>query len=205
MSTRLNAERRERTGTRHSRSLREEGRIPAVLQGGGKPNLEVSIPEEEFLTTRRRHEHLYDLELDGESETALVNQLAWDVFGERILHVEFRRVDRTRKTDVEVELEFVGHPKGVLNHMITHVAVHALPTEIPDALEVSVADLQPGTTIMAGEIKLPKNVELAIPPETPVARISAHKVEVEAAPAAPETAAAPSAAAPAEAPPKAGA
>jgi len=201
MSTRLNAERRERTGTRLARALREQGRIPGNLQGGGKPSVDLSIPEEEFLTTRRHHEHLYDLDLGGESETALVNQLAWDVFGERILHVEFRRVDRTQKTEVEVELEFVGHPKGVLNHLITHIPVHALPTEIPDSLEVSVADLQPGTTITAGEIKLPTNVELAIEPETPVARISAHKVEAEPVAPAPETAAVPAP----EAPPKAGA
>jgi large subunit ribosomal protein L25 len=182
----LRSEKREKLGTRASQALRAAGRIPSTLEWlGAEPHVDLSIDETEFLTARRQHQHVFELQLDGRSVSAIVRQLQWDVFGERIVHVEFRRVDLTKKTEVEVELVFTGHPKGVLNHLVTHVTVRALPTEIPDSVEVSVADLEPGTTVFAKEIKVPANVELVTALAAPVARISEIKIEILETAAAP--------------------
>ncbi len=211
MSFQIKATRRSTTGTRDSRKLRASGIVPATLQAEGKaPHVDLALDEVQFMASRRKHEHLYELMFDGKVETALIRQLNWDVFGERILNIEFRRVDRTKKTKVEVELEFVGHPKGgVLNHLVTHLTVETTPENIPDSLEVAIQDLPVGAVVLAKDVKLPANVSLSTPPETPVARIVAVKI-IEAAPvAAPETAAIPGAApaagaAPAGAPAAAG-
>lgn len=191
MTTQLKTEPRPSVGTRTSRKLRAEGRIPASLQHSPEaPHVNLSIDSDEFMTARRRHEHVFELVIDGKRNPALVNQLQWDTFGEYIQHVEFRRVDLTKKARVEIPLEFVGHPKGVLNHLVTRIAVMTLPTSIPDLIECSVADLEIGTTVYAKGLVMPKGCELAADPELPVARISAIKVEVEAAPTADATAAA---------------
>lgn len=196
MVTKLKTLARERVGTRSARKLRAEGRIPVALQQDGeKPALNLSIDADEFLRARRKHEHVFELEIGGKKEPALVNSLAWDVFAEDILHVEFRRVDLTKKTRVDVPIEFTGHPKGVLNHIETRISVLTLPSAIPNVLEISVADMEVGRTVLASELKLPEGVELASPPETPIARISMIKIEVEAAPAAPTEAEAAAAAA----------
>ena len=56
--------RREQLGTRPARKLRAQGRIPASLQAAGKDlHVDFSVDEREFLSTRRRHTHLYDLEI----------------------------------------------------------------------------------------------------------------------------------------------
>jgi large subunit ribosomal protein L25 len=185
MSTKLVAEPRERVGTRHSQRLRESGRIPAALQAeGAKPQVSLSIDEEEFLTARRHHEHVFTLALGGESVPALVDELQWDVFGERILHVEFRRVDLTKKTKVEVQLEFVGHPKsGLVNHLVTSIAINAKPEDIPDSIEVRVDGLEPGFVIYARDLVLPPGVDLLVPGDLHVANIVVHVVELEAPPA----------------------
>jgi large subunit ribosomal protein L25 len=203
----LQTEKREKLGTRASQALRAQGRIPCTLEWlGAEPHVDLSIDETEFLTARRQHQHVFELKLDGRGVAVIVRQLQWDVFGERIAHVEFRRVDLTKKTEVEVELVFTGHPKGVLNHLVTHVTVRALPTEIPDQLEVSVADLEPGTSVFAKEIKVPANVELVTAPGAPVARISEIKIEILETAAAPaEGAEAAAAAAAGAAPAAAGA
>ena len=132
MSATLKAAARHKVGSRFARILRRQGRIPASIQGEHKDSVHVSIDETEFLAARRHHEHLFDLEIEGgANETAVVNELHWDPFGDSILHVEFRRVVRGQKTEVEVELEFIGHPKGgVLNHVMTHITVKELPSEI---------------------------------------------------------------------------
>ncbi len=192
----LKAQTRTKLGSRASAALRSQGLIPASIEWlAERPHLNVAVDEAEFLASRRKHQHVYQLQLDSGVETTIVRELQWDVFGDHIAHIEFRRVDLNKKTEVDVDLHFVGHPKGVLNQLVTHVKVLALPTEIPDELEVVVADLEPGTSVTAGQIKLPEGVELVTPPQVTVARISEIKVEViEAAPAE-AAAAAPAAAA----------
>jgi len=183
---------REKLGTRHARALRANGRIPAALQSTAEaPHLDLSIDETEFLTSRRAHQHLYELSISGEIQTALVNQLEWDVFGERILHVEFRRVDRHAKTDVRVPIEYFGNPKsGVVVHVMSELIVRTTPDRIPDSVTVKIADLEPGMVVLAGAIELPAGVELSpqVDPKAEVARVTVIKIEMPETPAAEATA-----------------
>lgn len=175
----LKAERREKLGSRPAAALRAQGLIPASIEWqADKPHLNVAVDEAEFMASRRRHQHVYALDVGGATETTIVRELQWDVFGDHITHIEFRRVDLNKKTEVEVDLHFIGHPKGVLNQLVTHVKVLALPTEIPDEIEVVVLDLEPGTSVTAGQIVMPAGVELVTPAAVTVARISEIKIEV---------------------------
>ena len=193
MSMTLKTDKRPSIGTRGARALRAAGRIPVSLQAtADAPHLDLSIDADQFMASRRHHQHLYELEIDGRVETALVRELHWDVYGESLLHVEFRRVDRTRMTEVEVELEFVGRPKaGVLNQLLGHVTIKTRPDNIPDSLEVHISELGEGTTLFARDARLPQGVTLATPGDTPVGRISAIKIQVEEVAPVAETAAAP--------------
>jgi large subunit ribosomal protein L25 len=161
MTTLLQTEPRTTVGTRAARKLRALGRIPANLQADADhPHVDLSIDEDQFWSSRRKHEHVYELDLGTEKAPALVRELGWDVLGERILHVEFRRVDLTKKTEVEVALLFTGHPKGVLTQLVSQVTISALPTDIPDAIEVSVADLPIGAVVLMKDLVMPKGVDL---------------------------------------------
>ncbi len=182
MSTTLNAALREKVGTRAARVLREAGRIPATVQGSGhRPHLDLSIDEVEFMTSRRHHQHLYELQIGDAVETVLVNQLGWDVFGERISHVEFRRVDRHQKTDVRVPIEYLGLPKsGVLVHLVTELSLRTTPDNIPNSVVAKINDLEPGAVVTAAQVLLPAGVELSkdVPPDTLIARVAVPKIEV---------------------------
>ncbi len=183
MSATLKGQKRDRRGTRDARVLRARGRIPACIQGEGKENLNLSIEEHEFLAARRHHEHLFDIELEGgETETALIRELQWNSFGEKIIHVEFRRVVRGRKTEAEVELTFVGHPKGgILNHLMTHITIEALPSMIPDEIEVKVDGLEPGKPLCVKDLVLPEGVSVRdLPGDAQVATVSVPRDDDEA-------------------------
>jgi large subunit ribosomal protein L25 len=195
----LKAELREKLGTRPARALRAEGRIPASMSADAKhAHVDLSIEEHNFLATRRRHTHLYEIEIGGKHEMAVVRELQWDTFGERIVHVDFKRVQRDVKTEAEVELEFTGHPKGgVLNHIHTHVTVLCLPMDIPDSIEVPVGGLDTGGAVLAKELKMPPGVELVHPAaETKIAVVVAAKPEAEPAADAAAAAATPAAGTP---------
>lgn len=185
MTAKLKTQTRSKVGTRAARILRLQGRIPASLQGEGKPHVDLSIDEHEFLSARRHHEHVFELEFEGGgSDSVMVRELHWHPLGDSIQHVEFRRVDLTRETEAEVMLEFVGHPKGgVLNHLVAHVTVAAIPSKIPDAIEVNVDAMELGKPLFARELKLPEGVRLVTNPNASIAVVVVVKEEV-AAPAA---------------------
>jgi large subunit ribosomal protein L25 len=156
---------RATVGSRDARKLRREGRIPINLMAAdGKPATSLSIDRHEFMNLRRAHVHLYDLEFDGETESALIRELQWDTFGEGILHVDFKRVQKGVETEAEVELEFFGQPKsGYANHLVTHITVITLPSNIPDSILVKLGGLDEGDHVKAGELVMPEGVKLGVP------------------------------------------
>ncbi len=175
MSVTLKGTVREKLGSRWARRLRLDNRIPCSIQGENKENVDIAIDAVAFSTARRQHQHLFDIELDkGPTETAMIRELQWDTLGNEVVHVEFRRVVRGQKTEVEVALEFTGRPKGgVLNHLVSHLTIMCLPSEIPDNVEVSVEGLEEGHTIHAGDLELAEGFELVTDAETPVAVVTA--------------------------------
>jgi large subunit ribosomal protein L25 len=174
----LKAQKRAKLGSATARALRAEGQVPSNLQGDGD-HIDFSIDAREFLATRRHHTHLYDLDIDGNVESAVVRELQWDTFGDNIIHVEFKRVVRGVETESEVALSWVGQPKGgILNHLIEHIAVRCIPSLIPDSIEVRVDGLEEGQHLKASDIVMPEGLTLAVDPSTEIATVmGASKVE----------------------------
>ncbi|MDZ4774422.1 MAG: 50S ribosomal protein L25 [Planctomycetota bacterium] len=185
----LKAGARTQVGSRNARWLRAEGRIPASLDKDDKhDHADIHIEEHGFLATRRRHTHLYEVEVDGQKglQMAVVRELQWDTFGERIVHIDFKRVQRDVKTNSEVELEYTGVPKGgILNHLITHVTVRCIPMLIPDSIEVPVGHLELGNAVYLKDLKLPEGVEIVGKADQKIA-VVVMAARMEAAPAAAE-------------------
>jgi large subunit ribosomal protein L25 len=169
----LSCEVRDKVGSRSARRLRAYGRMVASLQADeGHEHVNVHFDEASFHRLRRGHVHLFDLEFNGKSEAAIVNELQWDAFGDTLQHVEFKRVTRGQKTESEVALKFRGTPAGVLTHDLNVVTILCLPSAIPDAIVVNVDGLQPGTHVKAKDVDLPEGVELVLDPEYDVAVIT---------------------------------
>ncbi|MEM8710969.1 MAG: 50S ribosomal protein L25 [Planctomycetota bacterium] len=169
----LSCEVRDKVGSRSARRLRAYGRMVASLQADeGHGHVNLHFDEADFHRHRRNHVHLFDLEFDGKSEAAIVNELQWDALGDTLQHVEFKRVVRGEKTESEVALTFRGAPAGILTHDLDHVTISCIPSMIPDAIVVNVEGLEPGTHVKAKDVTLPEGVELKLDPEYDVAVIS---------------------------------
>lgn len=164
---------RDKVGSRSARRLRAMGRMVASLQADADHgHVDLHFDEAEFHTARRAHAHLFDLDFDGNVESAIVRELQWDAFGDTLLHVEFKRVVRGQKTESQVPLRFVGNPAGVLQHDINDVTISCIPSLIPDAVDVIVEGLEPGTHILAKDVTMPEGIELVMDPEAEIAVIS---------------------------------
>lgn len=174
MSSELKATRRDRVGSRACRALRADGKLPASIQGQGKDNLDVALDSAAFLAARRHHESLFDIDVSGVGlETAMVREIQYDAFGDNVIHVEFRRVTRGVEIEAEVDVHFVGMAKGgVISPLVRTITVKAIPSKIPDEIEVDSSAFTEGQTVLASDVKLPEGVALAGDPEEHVAVVA---------------------------------
>jgi large subunit ribosomal protein L25 len=187
----LNVRIRKVTGNNPARSLRREGRIPAVLYGPKTKPILLSIDSREFEQIAKKStigSVLLNLMIQNgntESRPAMVKELQTHPVTQRFLHVDFYEVDMQRKIKVMVPVVVKGKPKGVeegglLQISRREIEVLCLPTEIPESFEVDVSDLDIGDAIHLEDIQTIGNIEIVAEANVTVVSVLAPKIEVEA-------------------------
>jgi len=192
-------------GTKNdARRVRGDGKIPAVVYGAGKSAVPVAVDPRQvsrILHSETGHNSVFDLALDGEKTKAMIVDWQYEPIKGSLLHIDLKRIAMDQKLRVNVPIELIGEPAGVkqqgglLEQIVREVEVERLPADIPNVIELSVAELVFGVVLRVAD--LPKNdrVRLLTDADQPVAHIISIKEEVAATP---EAAAAEAAAAPAE-------
>ena len=149
-STRLNATVREIEGSRANRRLRREGRVPAVLYGGGDEPVALSVDAARAAPrAARRRARCSSSTVDGQTQNAVVKDLQRHPVRDEAMHIDFVRVRMDVAIQSIVTLELVGAEEapgidegGVLEQQLREVNVEALPGDIPETIEHDVS--QPG-------------------------------------------------------------
>lgn len=212
------AESRHDEGKGASRRLRRSGKVPAILYGNNQPPQSIQL-DHNAAWLAAQHEWFYsailDLKLDGKSQRVLLRDLQRHPFRAQLLHLDFQRIDENKPIRLRVPLHFLNQEKspagktsGVLiSHALTDIEISCLPKDLPEFIEVDLAELKVGDIVHLSDLKLPPGVEipeLRLGKEHDAAVVTAQelKEEVEAAPVA-EGEAAATAAAPAGATPAA--
>lgn len=204
----LVAEPGRRTGSSESRRLRAAGRIPAVVYGHGMEGVSVSVDGRELrhaLSGEAGLNQLLQLEVGRDTHLAMARVLQRDPVRHTVVHVDFQIVRRDEVISAEVPILLTGEAKavtaegGIVEHPLTALTVHAIPSRIPSSIEVDVSGLTVGDGIRVGDLPLPSGVTTEVPAEEIVVIASvtraAQQAEEEAAEAQAE---APAAAAGAE-------
>jgi len=217
----LPAESRNDEGKGASRRLRHAGKVPAILYGSNETPASIQL-DHNTVWLASHNEWFYsailDLALDGKKQKVLLRDLQRHPFKPQLLHIDFQRVDENKAIRIRVPLHFVNQEKstagktsGVLvSHALTDIEISCLPRDLPEYIEVDLAELNIGDIIHISDLKLPNGVEvpeLRLGKEHDAAVVTAQELraEVEAAPAEGEAGAAAAPAAGAAAPAAAGA
>ncbi len=165
----LKAEKRQSTGKGESRSLRREGKIPAVLYGPDTQPVYFSINEHEFITLLKNaqsSQQLIKIDTgDGEQQAAMIKELQTKPVTEEILHIDFYKVDMNRKIRVRVPIIVKGKSIGVelgglLQIVRRKLEVLCLPLEIPESIEIDITDLNVGDSVHVEDISLQDDIEI---------------------------------------------
>lgn len=205
----LTAKRRERAGKGAARAVRREGRVPAVIYGGGQAPVSISLDYREtnrliyaghFLTS------VFEIDVEGEKIRAIPRDYQLDVVRDFPIHVDFLRLGEGAMVRVDIPVHFANQASspgikagGILN-IVRHSVEFEVPADsIPEFITVDLGNAKIGDSLHISAVKLPEGARPVIRDRdfTIATIVNAVAAKEEPAPAA---AAAPAAGAAAAAP-----
>ncbi len=163
----LTAETGRTTGTRPSRRLRGEGRIPAVVYGAGKEADTISIDRADLrhaLNNEAGRNTLIRLEYDGKSAVTLIREMQRHPVRRDVTHVDFLEVDPAKPVELYVPIVLVGEPKqvtvmgGMTEQRLNQLKVRVRPDQIPAAIQVDISGMRLDRSILVKDVELPDGV-----------------------------------------------
>ena len=171
----LNAEIREDSGKGASRRLRRENGVPAIVYGGKagsndrKPQsitlkaneLARALEEEAFYSS------IITLTVGDKSEQVILKDLQRHPAKDLIWHADFWRVTKSTKIKADVPLHFINEDScvgvkmggGKIAHQLTNLDIICSAGDLPEFIEIDMANVEVGTVIHLSDLKLPKGVE----------------------------------------------
>jgi large subunit ribosomal protein L25 len=212
----LVAEFRETQGKGASRRLRHEGKVPAILYGGHADARTLTLNHQKLLImldNERFYSTILNLKVGDQTQAAICKDVQRHPFKNRIVHVDFQRVDENEKIRISIPLHFTGaavspgvkSQGGLVSHMRTETEVTCLPKDLPEFIEVDISGLSLNESIHLSQLKIPDGVTLVELAKDDAAVVAIHSPRAEepeptavaaaGAPAAEGAAAAPAAAA----------
>lgn len=205
------AESRERTGKGGARALRRDGMIPVIIYANGEAPINLAIDEKSLKLEFHKgsfFSKIVGIEAGGKTITALPKDVQLHPVTDRIEHADFMKVDAKSDIHVFVPVRFRNQEKsiglkrgGVLNVVRHDLELVCKPDNIPQAIEIDLAEVNIGDSIHISHVALPEGVRPAITSrDFTIATVAGRstKDEAEEKPAAAtDAAAAPAAAAPA--------
>ena len=196
----LSAMARKGSGKGAARSLRRDGRLPAVIYGHAREPLSLSVPERDFerlLEKFAAENTVIELSIDGSMSRTLIREIQRHPVRRNVLHVDFQELVVGERMVVRIPIVLTGTAEGVrnsggiLSQIMQELECRVDPLNMPGKIEVDVTDVSIGHSIHVSEITVPEGVEVIDEPEATICIVAAPKVEEEAPVAAPEAAAEP--------------
>jgi len=153
------------------KKLRENGIVPSVVYGSGSENISTQseiLPTLKVVKAAGKHTPI-DIEVDGKKHLAIIKSIDLDPVKHTLRHIAFHKIKQNEKivTEVPIELEGVGQSPAekagfVILQAIESIEVRALPSKLPEALIVSVMNLNNDEEkLTIADINLPEGVEFA--------------------------------------------
>ena len=167
----INAKSREDTGKGASRRLRRlTGEVPAIIYGGKKDAEKISILHKDVtkaLENDAVYSSIISLSIDGKAEDTIIKDIQRHPAKQIILHMDFLRVSKTTKLQTRVPLNFINEDicvgvklgGGLIAHTMTDIEVSCLPKDLPEAIDVDMAEVDVGQIVHLSDLTLPNGVE----------------------------------------------
>ncbi len=172
MAIELKAEIRNVAGKGAARAIRNNKNIPAVIYGEKKEPVAIEISGRDFAPISvipALRTKLFNITIGKGKEDAMLMDIQYHPVTDRIIHVDFKRIDVKKPVCVSVPVEVINVETskglklgGVLNFAVRKVSVVALVDKLPEKIILDLADLTIGDTVHGSDLKLPDGVSLGL-------------------------------------------
>jgi large subunit ribosomal protein L25 len=166
----IQAEAREDMGKGASRRLRRlADLVPAIIYGGDKDPQPLSLIRKDFekaLENEAFYSHVLSIKVGKTKEKAILKDLQRHPAKESVMHADFMRVDDNVAIKVHVPIHFMNEDTsvgvkvqgGIVQHQTTDIEILCLPGDIPEYIEVDMAEIETGQIVHLSDVALPKGV-----------------------------------------------
>ena len=182
----LRAVGRAASGTRPARRLRREGQVPAVVYGRDLDTVPIQVNDRDLYTilhTEAGLNALINVEIEGgETILTVARELQRDPVRGDITHLDFIKVSLDVEIEAEVALQLIGTPIGVredgglVEAIETTLMIRALPTQVPNAVELDVSELGVGDGLKVADLPTIEGVTYLADEDAPLVTILAPTV-----------------------------
>ena len=156
----INGSQRESVGKTSTKALRNAGQVPCVLYGGESKPVHFHAPELEFSSlVYTPNAHTVVIKLDnGDSFNAVMQDIQFHPVTDKILHIDFYEIHENKEITMEIPVKTIGTSRGVLNGGNLRVPyrklrVKAIPSNLPDFIEVDITPMKIGSKIYIADLK----------------------------------------------------
>lgn len=167
----LNATNRDVEGKSSSRQLRRAGSVPAVIYGGEKDPIRISILEKDIAKAAEIPgfaTQILNINISGEEQNVILKELQRHPATQRVLHADLQRVNPDTKISISVPVRFLNEDicmgvkmhGGAISRLINNIDITCLASNLPEFLEVDVAELDVGDSVFLSALNLPEGVEI---------------------------------------------
>lgn len=183
MST-LTAKAREGKERSKLTELRKTGYIPAVVYGYQVESKAIAIPEKELMNAMKQsgRNGVLTLNVDGKDVNVILSDYQQDIMKGQITHADFLAVNLSNELEMNVVVTLIGDSEGVkaggvLEQPNREVILKVKPSEVPEAVEIDISELQIGETIKVGDIRDKVNYQISNDDDFTLVTLTAPRVE----------------------------
>ena len=162
---------RNTEGRGASRRMRKSGKAPGIVYGGKAAPTPIELDHNALIHALRNetfHASILTMKLDGGATKVLLRDVQMHPFKNEVLHVDFQRIDENRKIHMKVPLHFVNAEispavkvsGAIVSHVMTELDISCLPKDLPEFIEVDLAELDTGHSLHVSGVKLPDGVTI---------------------------------------------
>jgi large subunit ribosomal protein L25 len=180
----IKGSKRESVGKVATKALRNAGRVPCVLYGGGEP-LHFSAPELDFSKlVYTPNAHTVEIILGDDSKiNAILQDIQFHPLTDKILHADFYRLFDDKEVSMNIPVKVEGAAPGVLNSggvLVLNkrkLRVKALPKNLPDVIVANISNLKLGNKLYTAELQT-EDFTIVHPDNTVVCQVRTSRASI---------------------------
>ncbi|MGH8802257.1 MAG: 50S ribosomal protein L25/general stress protein Ctc, partial [Casimicrobiaceae bacterium] len=156
-------------GRAAARRMRRVGKTPGVVYGGTAVPQPIELDHNALFHALRNevfHSSILSMKVDDAVTRVLLRDVQMHPFRDEILHVDFQRVDESKKIHMKVPLHFVNAELSpavktqgaIVSHVLTEIDIACLPKDLPEFIEIDLSQLDTGHSLHVSGVRLPPGV-----------------------------------------------